>query len=312
MEQPSSSSCTVRVAKMPAAFLRPPSARDELSAAATQFGGADKVAVLHSKRCALLELPSAEAAAAMVAHHAAQPLVLGGKPAVVSVEAKGRWEWSTWEQSRQLSLTDDERVAKECAACVALLVARLEEDERRVNAARRKEEHTEHLAVLTRVFSHQRFDRASCWRHHRHPGGGGCDYVTCQRSHVTAGLPQGLPRFCCAPPSQREFVERDTFPAEHREAAQEKARVNAALVALAASHRVSSPRCLVLDGPGACTVKALRLGLGRHPSQMAVPNTCTQTYSALQRPRPLVGQASSRTRTGVGAPSRRLARRGPR
>ena len=124
MEQPSSSSCTVRVAKMPAAFLRPPSARDELSAAATQFGGADKVAVLHSKRCALLELPSAEAAAAMVAHHAAQPLVLGGKPAVVSVEAKGRWKWSTWEQSRQLSLTDDERVAKECAACVALLVAR--------------------------------------------------------------------------------------------------------------------------------------------------------------------------------------------
>ena len=92
MEQPSSSSCTVRVAKMPAAFLRPPSARDELSAAATQFGGADKVAVLHSKRCALLELPSAEAAAAMVAHHAAQPLVLGGKPAVVSVryQSKGK------------------------------------------------------------------------------------------------------------------------------------------------------------------------------------------------------------------------------
>ena len=70
----------VRVSKIAAAALKPPAAapRDALAQAALSFGGARRVAVLHSKRCALIELSSAEAAAQMVRHHESAPLVLGG------------------------------------------------------------------------------------------------------------------------------------------------------------------------------------------------------------------------------------------
>ena len=262
---------------MPASFVKSGSTpRDALCAAASRFGGACNVAVLHSKRCALLELPTAEAAEAMVDHHGASPLVLGGKPAVVTVEAEGSWVWTAWDESCALALTDDDRVAKECTACLNKLLMELEERERKENAARRRAEHERHLDVMNEVFSHQRFDRLLCWRFHRHPTGG-CDYVCCQRSHAT-----GATHFCCAPPSQREFTERDTFPAEHREAAAEKARVNAAIVALAEAHRVSSRACVVLDGAGARSVRALRAA-GRVAAEIAVPNTCTQTYDALRR-----------------------------
>ena len=49
----------------------------------------------------------------MVNHHGASPLVLGGRPAVVTVEAEGSWVWTAWDESCALALTDDERVAKE-------------------------------------------------------------------------------------------------------------------------------------------------------------------------------------------------------
>lgn len=205
---------TVRVSKIAAAALKPPTAapRDALAQAALSFGGARRVAVLHSKRCALIELSSTEAAAQMVRHHASSPLMLGGRAAVVTVESGG-WAWPQWDEGRSLALTDDGRVAKECAAWLEVVLAELEARERAAYAARRRRERACHLAELSAVFSNQRFDRRACWRFHRHPAGG-CDYSTCMRSH---GAP--TPRFCCCPPSLRlSFIPRDTFPACHREA----------------------------------------------------------------------------------------------
>ena len=102
---------TVRVSKIAAAALKPPAAapRDALAQAALSFGGARRVAVLHSKRCALIELSSAEAAAQMVRHHESAPLLLGGRAAVVTVES-GVWAWPQWDEGRSLALTDDGRV----------------------------------------------------------------------------------------------------------------------------------------------------------------------------------------------------------
>ena len=165
---------TVRVSKIAAAALKPPAAapRDALAQAALSFGGARRVAVLHSKRCALIELSSAEAAAQMVRHHESSPLVLGGRAAVVTVES-GVWAWPQWDEGRSLALTDDGRVAKECAAWLEVVLAELEAHERAANAARRRRERACHLAELSAVFSNQRFDRRACWRFHRHPAGQG-------------------------------------------------------------------------------------------------------------------------------------------
>ena len=162
---------TVRVSKITAAALKLPAAApgDALAQAALPFGGARRMAVLHSKRFALIELSSAEAAAQMVRHHASSPLVLGGRAAVVTVES--RWVWSQWDAGRSLALTDAGRVAKECAAWLEVVLAELEARERAANAARRRRERACHLAELSAVFSNQRFDRRACWRFHRHPAG---------------------------------------------------------------------------------------------------------------------------------------------
>ena len=47
----------------------------------------------------------------------------------------------------RLALTDDRRVTKECAACLALLVHELEERKNLAKATCRKEEHAERLVL---------------------------------------------------------------------------------------------------------------------------------------------------------------------
>jgi hypothetical protein len=74
----------------------------------------------------------------------------------------------------------------------------------------------------------------------------------------------------------RYFVERESFPPA-REGHAEKSAVNEAVVAEAA--KISNPRCIVLDGPGCESARALLAcsARARAAADVVVPNACTET-----------------------------------
>eukprot|EP00935_MAST-01C_sp_MAST-1C-sp1_P000867 g867.t1 len=84
------------------------------------------------------------------------------------------------------------------------------------------------------------------------------------------------------PLSRRMFSTRDSFPTS-RDGHEEKASVNAELVTLSAG--VSCKRCLVLDGAGLQSTKALLAcpRQQRRKDDMVVPNACSETFLAIQR-----------------------------
>jgi hypothetical protein len=131
---------------------------------------------------------------------------------------------------------------------------------------------------MGRAFASHSFEKSVCWPHFQRAGLGGCDRSGCKLSHA------GPVRFCCMPPRLRTFHERETYPYAHRESSAQKLAVNAALTRHAAAHRVG-PRCVVLDGPGGGTARALLASeeLGTRAELVHSPNFCTPTYAELGR-----------------------------
>ena len=274
----------VRVSRLPAALLRArpgassasrPGVRELLHKAAAPFGCTSAVVVLHAARVALLQMVSEEAAAAMCRHCESSPLELGGR--VVTVE-----QTDEPISHHRHGPPSDDTLRSECMRCLDSIVVCLEAEEVKANADRRKQRHAEHLATMNSVFATQRFaSKGICWAHHQRMRG--CEWANCGLSHESTPPP----RFCCAPPRMRSFAEVETYPAEYREASIEKCAVNKRLVELAeaACGTAALPvRCLVLDGPGGRTAKALRasVGLGVQPCRLHMPNVCTATYRALK------------------------------
>lgn len=108
--------------------------------------------------------------------------------------------------------------------------------------------------------------------------GGKCTRKDCRFVHKLVSVSQ-------VPISLRAdtFSTRDSFPAERREESTEKVAVNTALVKLSAT--LANKRCLVLDGENlmstqfllACPVQK------RGKGDIAVPNSCSETYLAMKR-----------------------------
>ena len=245
---------TIRVSGLPKSFLkaRPdatgPTPREALRSLAKPFG-LSSLAILHASRVALLEMESNAAADTMLAHHAATPLQISENIQLVL------------ERTDQIIATKsalqmpDADVLSQCQRCVESLVAALERVEIAENAQKNRERHAAHIATIERFFAGHKFDR-------------------------TSG------RFCDLPPRLRTFHEVESYPADWRECSSEKATVNQRLIHHAIEHGCvgATSRCVVLDGPGGSTSRALleSSALGLDPSRIDCPNICTSSYEALR------------------------------
>lgn len=97
--------------------------------------------------------------------------------------------------------------------------------------------------------------------------------TTCSYAHDVAATIADIPV------KMRHFVERESFPVA-REGHAEKCAVNAAVVSEALS--VGNKRCIVLDGPGCESARALCATGDREAVDIVVPNACTETYIAIR------------------------------
>ena len=278
---------TILLRRIPNAFLKRrqeggSTQRDILVKTAVPFGGlispATGLAIFHVSRRALLELHSPASAAAMIAYHADNPLVLPGCTRAVEVLAGDLIIDPTKLNG---SKSTDAVVRRTVNGCLRYLIRTIEQNHARENKQRRQKQRQRHRAIMRRVFPksvRDGFRRDVCWDYVR--TNGQCPRAKCPFAHKPCPLH-------LIPASLREFRVFDNFPTVHREGCAEKSRVNAALATLARDCWRRDSVAVVLDGPGCESSRSLMSGYASaiapiKPPRIFVPNTCTATFEAIE------------------------------
>ena len=232
------------------------------------------LSVSYRHRCALVELVDPAAAAAFVARFAAPnpPLQMQGAIVEVSLATERFAAEATYDE------TTDAARQSIAGACIESLVKELEKREAEANRVRRLEASRRHRALIKQLAA-QCNDGVRddiCWNFvttGRCKRGDACRFLHLAADEV--GMDQ-------VPVQFRQFTVAESFPAE-REGHPEKMKVNAALVtAVVALPDDVSRMCLVLDGAGCKSTRALTEGAGRKPAEVVVPNSVTSTYLTIQ------------------------------
>ena len=238
--------------------------------------GLDPVAcvIFYRSRTALVEYPTQSDAASVLRRCATDPLLIEGH--AVDVRPGDQPFKSDKVKRGTTDATLIHQAAADCMASMIKEVVKRLDEENRMRRAIERRQHRQLLRELAAQAGAQVRDDV-CWDFVLANGrASGCKRgAACPFVHELVPVHQ-------LPASLRHYVVHADSFTRQRESHEDKRRVNEALVR--ASAGLANRRCLVLDGAQCNSAKAL-LGCpaqGRRARDVVVPNSCTQTYLAIQ------------------------------